>query len=72
MQMFLKICSGMPNNVDPDETAPESSICLHIHDVFLYMNPLLKMGLPKGSIFFPFRVDPFSECKQNQFDSYFP
>ena len=31
---------------------------------FMGNNPLLKRDLPKGSKFFPFRVDPFSERNQ--------
>ena len=44
--------------------------------VFLYMKPLLKRVYfkrkefaPKGSKFFPFKVDLFSKGKQNNFDS---
>ena len=35
--------------------------------VFLHNKPFLM-----GSKFFPFRADPFSEGKQNNFDSYLP
>ena len=35
MQLFLKILSGMVNSVDPDQTAPRSSL-IRVYTVFIY------------------------------------